>query len=134
MEWRNGPYTLTDDSAKVDVPTVHAWLNETYWAQGRPLAVVQQTVNNSLCFSVFEGKQQVAFGRAVTDGLTFTWICDVVVREDMRSKGVGKWMMSLVVDHPAIRNTRQILGTRDAHGLYEKYGFLRVEYMRRNTV
>jgi len=131
MEWHKGAYVLTDDSDRVDVEAVHAWLTATYWAKERSKDVVRQSLSGSLCLSMFEGAQQVAFCRAVTDGLTHAWITDVVVREDMRGRGLGKWMLSVLVDHPVIRDTSQLLGTRDAHGLYARYGFVRGEYMRR---
>ena len=67
----------------------------------------------------------------VTDGATFSWICDVIIDKAYRGEGLGKWMMSHVVVHDKIKNTRQLLATKDAHGLYEKYGFLPKECMVR---
>ncbi len=131
MEQRHGRYFLTDDSSRVDVTTVHAWLTETYWAQGRSKEVVAESVANSLCFSMFDGDEQIGFARVVTDRCTFSWICDVVIRSDIRGEGLGKWMMACVVDHPSIRETLQILSTRDAHGLYGRFGFEMAEMMRR---
>src|SRR5438045_3335896 len=77
---RNG-YTLSTDPGRVDVETVHRWLSQdAYWALGRPREVVETTVCTCDVWSVFAPDgAQVAFTRAVTDGLTFAWICDVYV-------------------------------------------------------
>ena len=131
MEWRKGSYVLTDDASRVDVSSVHAWLQSTYWAKGRSREVVEETVRNSLCLSLFAGERQVGFARVVTDRATFAWICDVFILSEMRGEGLGKWMMECVVDHPAIQHAKQILMTRDAHGLYARYGFEPAEVMLR---
>jgi GNAT superfamily N-acetyltransferase len=73
----------------------------------------------------------VAFARVVTDYSTFSWLCDVIVDEKERGRGLGKLLMSRIMGDPRIRDTKFILGTRDAHGLYEKFGFARRELMRR---
>jgi len=39
--------------------------------------------------------------------------------------------METALEHPAIRDTNMGLATRDAHGLYEQYGFVRREAMAR---
>jgi GNAT superfamily N-acetyltransferase len=112
---------------------VCAALAGTYWAKNRPRAVIRKAVRNSLCFGVYErrGGRQVAFARVVTDGATFCWICDVVVDEGERGKGIGKMLMAAVSGHPLVARTLNILGTRDAHGLYERFGFAREELMTR---
>jgi GNAT superfamily N-acetyltransferase len=112
---------------------VCAALGGTYWANSRPRAAIRKSVRNSLCFGVYErrGGRQVAFARVVTDGATFSWICDVVVDERERGKGVGTLLVASVARHPHVRKGLNLLATRDAHGLYEKFGFAREEMMTR---
>jgi GNAT superfamily N-acetyltransferase len=112
---------------------VCAALAGTYWANSRPRAAIRKSVRNSLCFGVYErrGGRQVAFARVVTDRATFSWICDVVVDEKERGKGIGKLLMASVAGHPVVRGALNILATRDAHGLYERFGFAREEMMTR---
>src|SRR6516162_9794915 len=50
-------------------------------------------------------------------------IADIVVEPNYWSRGLGKWMMECIVTHPAIKDAQMVLQTRDAHRLYEKYGF-----------
>jgi GNAT superfamily N-acetyltransferase len=117
----------------LDLDFVCRALRATYWAGSRPRSVIAKSVRDSLCFGIYEkrGKRQVAFARVVTDGCTFSWVCDVVVDEKERGKGLGKLLMSSIVAHPRVRKTRSILVTRDAHGLYQKFGFSRMEMMTR---
>ena len=129
----NGHYVVSTSQARLDLDFVCAALGGSYWAASRPRAVIRKSLRTSLCFGVYErrGGRQVAFARVVTDRATFCWICDVIVGEGERGKGLGKLLMASISGHPALRGTLCILATRDAHGLYEKFGFAREELMTR---
>ncbi|MGZ0050579.1 GNAT family N-acetyltransferase [Brevibacillus gelatini] len=135
MEWKHGewPYTISDDKALLDEDKICAWLATTYWASERPCEIVRKSIQQSLCFGLHHESGQVGFARVVTDYATFSWVCDVFVDPAHRGKGLGKWLMEIVIQHPAIRHTNMALATRDAHGLYEQYGFVRREMMRRQA-
>jgi GNAT superfamily N-acetyltransferase/uncharacterized damage-inducible protein DinB len=122
---RNGEFLVSTDPALLDVTLIHDFLaNCSYWAAGRPLEVVRRSLTNSLCFGLYEGKRQVGFARIVTDRATFAWLCDVFVLQEYRGRGLSKWLIGCVVGHPELQGLRRVLlGTRDAHGLYERYGF-----------
>jgi GNAT superfamily N-acetyltransferase len=122
---RRGDFLISTDPAHLDVGLIHDFLsNRSYWAAGRPLAVVRRAIENSLCFGLYERGQQVGFARVVTDRATFAWLCDVFVLEGHRGRGLSKWLMGCVVSHPDLQGLRRfLLGTRDAHGLYQRYGF-----------
>jgi GNAT superfamily N-acetyltransferase len=124
-------YLVSTAPGRLDLDFVCNALAGTYWARNRPRAVIRKSVRNSLCFGVYErrGGRQVAFARVVADRATFAWICDVVVDEGERGKGIGKLLMASVSGHPVVRRGLRILATRDAHGLYEKFGFARDEMM-----
>jgi len=130
MEWSNGKYLLTDDAERIDQDVVIGMLQTSYWASGRSEEAFCKSFGNSLCFSLFDGDRQVAFARVVTDYATFGWVCDVIVHPDYRGEGLGKWIMDRLTSHPALSNVNLMLATRDAHGLYERYGFAREEAMR----
>lgn len=130
MEWRNGHFLVSDAKSKIETDTVHNWLSHSYWASDRSLEHVQETINNSLCFGLYEGDQQIGFARAVTDRVVFSWLMDVIIEESYRGKGLGQWFLSCILDHPDLKGTRMGLATKDAHGLYEKFGFKREETMR----
>jgi GNAT superfamily N-acetyltransferase len=122
---RRGDFLISTARALLDLALIHDFLaNRSYWATGRPVDVVRRSVDNSLCFGLYERGRQVGFARVVTDRATFAWLCDVFVLEEYRGHGLSKWLMECVMSHPALQGLRRVLlGTRDAHGLYERYGF-----------
>lgn len=124
-EHKRGDYVITTDRSRVDVALVHEFLSySSYWAQGRSLEVVRDSVEQSLCFGLYKGAQQVGFARVVTDYATFAWLCDVFVVESHQGLGLGKWLIECVVAHPELQNLGLLflLATRDAHELYRRYG------------
>ncbi len=124
VEHQRGNHVVSTDKTRLDVALIHDYLSHTaYWALGRPLNIVQRSIEHSLCFGVYEGEQQVGFARVVTDYATFAWLCDVFVLESHRRQGLGKWLVECVVAHPELRGLRAfLLATRDAHELYRRYG------------
>jgi GNAT superfamily N-acetyltransferase len=122
---RQGDFLISTDPGLLDVPLIHDFLaSRSYWATGRPLETVRRSLDHSLCFGLYERGRQAGFARVVTDRATFAWLCDVFVLETYRGRGLGKWLVGCVLRYPAFQGLRRfLLGTRDAHGLYERYGF-----------
>jgi GNAT superfamily N-acetyltransferase len=118
-------FEFSDDPARLDRDRVHHWLSEeSYWAVGRDRAVQDRAIEGSLNYGMYRGSEQVAYARAVTDGATFAWLCDVYVDSSVRSLGVGVALIGGVMDALEPLGLRRIaLATRDAHGLYRKFGF-----------
>lgn len=118
-------YLLTADPKRVDFGRVHRWLaDESYWAANRPYDLVARSIEGSLPYSVFAGDDQVAFARAVTDGATFAWICDVFVDGSHRGRGLGKWMIDTILADLSARGIQRfLLATKDAHEVYRRSGF-----------
>ncbi len=104
---------------------IHDFLaNRSYWAAGIPLAVVKRSIDNALCFGVYHQDGQVGFARVVTDYATFAYLGDVFILESHRGRGVGKRLVKTIMEHPDLQGLRLwLLGTKDAHELYRKYGF-----------
>lgn len=123
MEWQKNKYLVTDDKSQLQLDVIYRLLSETYWSNRRPWSVVERIVCNSLCLGLFHENKQIGFGRAVTDSVTFTWVSDVVIASDYRGKGLGNWMMECLTGHPVVKGTQMVLQTRDAQGLYERFGF-----------
>ncbi|HLA72197.1 MAG TPA: GNAT family N-acetyltransferase [Steroidobacteraceae bacterium] len=120
-------YEISTDRARLDLRAIHAYLVRSYWSAEIPLETVERAARNSLCFGVYEtaSSAQVGFTRVVTDYATFAYLCDVYVLEEHRGRGLSKWMMREVMAHPALAGARRaMLATRDAHGLYEQFGFV----------
>ena len=123
-EWRRGEYLISTDRSRLNLGVIHDFLSTSYWAAGVPEDVVKRSVVNSLVFGVYRGKEQVGFARVVTDYATFAYLADVFVLEAHRGRGLGKWLIEVVLSHPDLRGLRRwLLATGDAHELYRKYGF-----------
>ena len=124
---------ISDDKALLDRALIHRFLSErSYWAQNVPREIVDRSIEHSLCFGVYRNKSQVGFARVVTDFATFAWLADVFVIEVERKQGVGKKLVAAVLAHPRLQNLRRfMLGTRDAFGLYSRFGFKPLAYPER---
>lgn len=118
-------YTITDNKESASAEEVKVLLDGSYWAPDRELSLVQKTIDNSICVFVLKDSTLVGFARAVTDQAVFAWIADLIVHENHRGQGLAKAIMSFIQQHPAIPPKLQLLKTKDAHGLYEQYGFKR---------
>jgi GNAT superfamily N-acetyltransferase len=133
LEHRHGSYLVSDDPARLDVAAIHAYLTRSYWCEGIPPEVVQRSVQNSLCIGAYmETGAQVGLTRFVTDFATFCYVCDVYVLEEHRRHGLSKAMLALAVAHPRLQGLRRwCLMTRDAQGLYSRFGFENTKHPQR---
>lgn len=119
-----GEFCVSSDRSRLDITAIHDFLSNSYWSPGIPLDVIKRAIEGSLCFGLFHLKAQVGFARVITDRATFAYLCDVYILEDYRGRGLGRWMLENVLAHPDLRGLRRsVLVTRDAHGLYEQFGF-----------
>ena len=118
-------YFISTDKAKINIELVHQYLcNESYWAKNIPLDIIKKGIENSVCFSVFYKEEQVGFARVITDKATFGYLADVFIVKPHRGKGLSKWLMQTILDNEELQGFRSwMLGTKDAHSLYEKFGF-----------
>jgi GNAT superfamily N-acetyltransferase len=117
-------YDISTDRSRLDITLIHDFLRATYWAQGIPRAVVERSIQNSLCFGAFQGGQQAGFARVITDFATVAYLADVFVVPEHRGRGVSKMLMRAILAQPELQGLRRILlATRDAHGLYAQFGF-----------
>ncbi len=103
---------------------IHDFLSKSYWAEGIPRDAVQKSIKHSLCFGVFAGENQVGFARVITDRATYAYVADVFIIESHRGRRLAKKLMSAIMSHPELQGLRRwSLVTRDAHRLYEQFGF-----------
>lgn len=126
MHWKRQQYTISTDPSLLDVEVIHGFLREAYWSPGIPRDVVERAIRGSMAFGVYDGERQVGFARVITDRATYAYIADVFVIESHRGRGLSRWLMECIMEHPDLQDLRRwSLVTRDAHGLYEKFGFAR---------
>lgn len=117
-------YIISKDKNLLDLDVVEALLSRSYWAAGRSRERIKTSIENSMCFGVYDGERQIAFARVITDYAVFAYLCDVIVDEAYRGKGIGKSLMEYITDCEDLKEVRSwTLKTKDAHGLYRQYGF-----------
>ncbi|MFK7694158.1 GNAT family N-acetyltransferase [Paenibacillus sp. HJGM_3] len=127
-------YTISTDKSRLDVGVIKGFLERSYWGKHRAEeTIIRTSIDNSLCYGVYDGGRQIGFARVITDFATSYYLCDVYIDEDYRGKGVGKSLIEAITTSDELKNVQGILGTKDAHGLYEQYGFARdaERFMRR---
>ena len=124
QEFTKDDFFLSNDKSKLNVNAVCSFLSRSHWAANRKRATVIKSINHSLCYGIYHNERQVAFARLVTDYCTYAYLCDVFVDDTYRGRGLSKWMMGCIMENPDLSELRRFtLATRDAHGLYEKFGF-----------
>ena len=128
-EFTRGNYVVSTDPWRLNLAWVHSYLtHESYWARGISEQVFYKSVENSLCFGVYDQVGQVGFGRVISDFATFAYLADVFVAQKVQGQGLGKWLVQCMLAYPELQGLRRwMLATRDAHGLYEQFGFKPVE-------
>jgi N-acetylglutamate synthase-like GNAT family acetyltransferase len=130
-----GRFLISTDRSKLDVDVIHRFLARSYWAEGIPRQTVMRSIENSLCFGVYDNARQIGFARVISDFATYAYVADVFILEPYRERGLGKELMASIMAHPDLQGLRRwSLGTRDAHGLYAQFGFKPVANTRARTV
>ena len=116
---------LDDDRDRVDVDAVHRFLSEdAYWVRGRSRATIERLVRESTrVIAAYDDGRLIAFCRVMSDSSNMAWLGDVFVLPDHRGRGVGVELVREAVEYPHHRDCQWYLGTRDAHGLYARFGF-----------
>lgn len=128
-----GEFTVSTDRKRLQIDVIHQYLSEeSYWARERTLEQTATAVKNSLPFGVYKGENQVGFARVVTDYATFAYLGDVFILSEFQGAGLGKFLMKTILEHPDLQGFRRwILATKDAHTLYEKFGFAALRHPER---
>ena len=119
---------VSDDQRRLDIVAIHDFLTSSYWAKGRSRALVERSIENSVCFGGYVGRTQVAFGRVITDRVIFAFFADIFVFGPYRGRGYGAALlerMLVFVDSAQIPFTT--LNTLDAAGFYAKFGFKSID-------
>jgi len=121
-------YLVTTDQEKLDIDRIHDFIsNRSYWAKGRSRTEVEASIKESVCFGVYDDNVQVGFARVITDKVVLAYLLDFFIFEPFRGRGLSHVLMQEILAHEDFRTVFWLLSTGDAHGLYEKFGFVRVE-------
>ena len=135
MIWKKADFLISSEKTHVDIDALHALLSRSHWAKGRSRETIKKTVTNSLCFSLINGNEQIGFARVITDGVTYAVMLDMIIHEDFRGQGLGKWLVQCIGEHPDVVPLRQVLWTSVAYDFYQKSGFEempKLKFMVRN--
>ena len=117
-------FLISTDKSKLDISMIHNFLKSSYWAENVLRVTIEISIKNSLCFGIYENNNQVGFARVISDYATSALLRDVFILEPYRGKGLGKWLITYILEYPKLQNVQKwLLGTKDAHELYRRYGF-----------
>ena len=124
MNFETEGFLISTDKSKLEPEMICDFLSSAYWSNQRPREAILKSLEHSLCFGLYSSDKQIGLARVITDYATFAYLCDVFVIEEYRGRSLGKWLMETVIAHPELTRLRRfMLATRDAHALYEQYGF-----------
>ena len=119
---------ITTDQNRIDVDIVIQYLTqEAYWSKGRSPQAIRKSMQHSLCFGVLHEQKTIGFARVLTDYATVYYLCDLFLLPQYQKRGIGPMLIQKIVDHPQLKDLYALLLTRDAHGLYERFGFSNAE-------
>ena len=118
-------YSISTDKTKIDVQAVHEYLcYKSYWAKGRSIERVRESINNSTCFGLYDADDtMLGFARVLSDKVVFAYLMDFFIFEPYQGNGLGKKLLKHILDQPDLQVRLWFLATATAHGLYEKFGF-----------
>ncbi len=123
-EMKAGGFMISTDKSKLQIDVVIALIKSAYWAADRSSIIIEKSIENSLCYGVYEDDKQIGFARVITDYATYAYICDLIIAEGFRGAGLGKWLMECIMQDKSTELVKKWrLVTADAHRLYEQYGF-----------
>lgn len=129
-------YYISKDKSKLQIENIKDLMKQTYWAADRKEEIIVKAIENSVCYGIFDNyNNQVGFARVITDYATTYYLCDVIIHKDHRGIGLGKLIIEFITNDSELKNLRGLLLTKDAHGLYEQYGFERnaEKFMQRSA-
>ena len=124
MEIKYNDFFISDDKSLLQIDRVYSLLKSTYWAEKwitREIVVL--SIENSFCFGVYKHNVLIGFARCITDFSTMYYLTDVVIDENFRGQGLGKTLTKIITEHKIFSPLLGVIETKNAHTLYEKYGF-----------
>jgi len=131
-ETQRNNFSISTDPSRLDVDAIADLLSRSYWANTRTREQIERTLPHSLVFGLYDGPRQIGLSRVVSDYAIFAYLCDVVIHEDYRGQGLGKWLLSAIHNHPDLVHVRRwMLVTNDAHDLYRQFGYSVLEQPER---
>lgn len=123
MEWIHNDYFISTDKNLLSLESVYDFLSRSFHSGSRSYTEIEKSIENSICFGMYHRGRQIGFARVVSDLSTVYLLSDVFVAEEYRGKGLGKWLLECITNCHELKDLIGFLATRNAQGLYRKYGF-----------
>lgn len=115
---------FSSDTKDMDLDIIFTFVKNSYWGSVRTYEEQKIALENSINFGLFKDGKQIAYSRVMTDMIFFAYLLDVFVIEEEQGNGYGKILMDKILNYPSLKDIdKWMLATRDAHTLYEKFGF-----------
>ncbi len=108
----------------MDLDMIFNFVKNSYWGSLRSYDEQKIALENSINFGLFKNGKQIAYSRVMTDMIFFAYLLDVFVVDEEQGNGYGQLLMDKILNYPSLKRIdKWMLATRDAHSLYEKFGF-----------
>lgn len=108
----------------MDLDMIFDFIKNSYWGNLRSYDEQKIALENSINFGLFKNGKQIAYSRVMTDMIFFAYLLDVFVVDQEQGNGYGQLLMDKILNYPSLKKVgKWMLATRDAHTLYEKFGF-----------
>ena len=116
---------IVDGFEKMKLEDIVRLLRMTYWADKRPIEKIEKSVRNSSCYGLYleDADKLAGFARVISDYATAYYLCDVIIDTEYQHQGLGTALVSYINSLPEFSGLRGFLITRNAHGLYRKFGY-----------
>ena len=120
--------TISTDKSKLNIKLIHEFLTKSYWAEGRTFEQVKISIENSICWGMYQNNEQIGFARVLTDSAVVAYLMDVFITEKHRGNGYSKMLLNEILAHKDLQSVgKWVLATKDAHDLYKQFGFKEIE-------
>ena len=118
-------YRIVDSLDKMKLEDIVRLLRMTYWADKRSIEKIEKSVRNSSCYGLYleDADKLAGFARVISDYATAYYLCDVIIDTEYQHQGLGTALVSYINSLPEFSGLRGFLITRNAHGLYRKFGY-----------
>ncbi|WGH76937.1 GNAT family N-acetyltransferase [Tenacibaculum tangerinum] len=124
--------SISKEKSKLQLDVIYSFLTNSYWAKGRTMEEVENTIKNSLCFGIYDGELQIGFARVASDYTVFAYLMDVFILPEYRGNGYSKKLLHEIIHAPELATCKTwLLKTRDAHGLYKHFEFTELAHPER---
>ena len=121
-------YNISDDKSRLDLKLIHQVISNSYWAEGISFEDVKRSIDNSICYGIYIADKQVGLARILTDFVTIAYLMDVFILEEYRENGLSKILLKKVLNDERFSSVKKwMLAAKDAHSLYEKFGFRKLK-------